>query len=154
MAKINNVKQRGSEKKVFSFNLNKKLVKQVAAVFPGESQDVSVETALRMALAASCPAEEDLGFFASSVLKAAAAVPKARRYEESKVFIFAAWLAYIGKPSVKGLNIFKFKLVECSGLGLLHLRSIEPELLEEMEPMLVQRSATKTDSGLFHFIEI
>ncbi len=94
----------------------------------------------------------DLTTFAATVLALAAKSPPHDRFHHNKVFISALWEASQREPSFPrlGLDAFKQRLLEANAQNFLHLS--RADLVQAMDPKMVDKSETKYLNATFHFV--
>ncbi|MEZ4301916.1 MAG: hypothetical protein R3B70_43685 [Polyangiaceae bacterium] len=93
----------------------------------------------------------DLRAFADRVVTAARAATSGR-WGEHKIFISQVWDDLRASGAAPELDAFKQQLVRANQLGLLALS--RADLVEVMDPTLVERSRVAAPSGTFHFVRI
>ncbi len=94
----------------------------------------------------------DLTTFAATVIALAAKSPPQDRFHHNKVFISALWEASQRESSFPrlGLDAFKQRLLEANAQNLLHLS--RADLVQAMDPEIVNKSETKYLNAAFHFV--
>ncbi len=115
------------------------------------TEDAAVRNSLMTRWLESISKEEDLESFARLIQRVLEEVPQDGKFGENRVFIAAAWRAFLKRGEKLELPEFKSRLVAANREGLLRLH--RADLVGAMDPHLVRESESRYLNATFHFIE-